>query len=295
MWSILQAKDILDIALRLKGFPKEHDLELLSFNKSATYLVPSEGLVVRISRPDASAEGVRLGLELADWLQRNNFPTLKPFPGITLEPLSVYGSAVSFWVWEETFIGEKDPAACGALLRDFHDLVKDYPGPTAPWRPLVDAARHLRLLEDKPSLLEEDREMLWRWQYYLEERLRASQSDLGVATIHGNAHPGSFLKTRKGIVLSDFDFVSHGPREWDLAPWGLGPRRYGKRRESFLDFEKGYGQEILTWPGLADFLFAREFLLTTFRLLCDVGESLSPEARKRLAYWKQEDRSSLWV
>jgi hypothetical protein len=293
MWSILQAKNILDVAIRARGF-SDQELKLLSFNKSASYLLQDDAVVVRISRPGTEKEGVFNGLKLAAWLDEIEFPALRPLRGIPLEPLDIFGASVTFWNYEEVKAVAADPFLSGRLLRDFHEAVDGYNGPFQEWRPLRDAARHIRAIEERGMLPSEDIEFLWRWQLYLENRMKDLNTVLGEGLIHGNSHPRSFLLTGRGFLLADFDFFARAPREWDLVPWGIGPRRYGKSRETFYDFQKGYGEDITAWNGLADAFFAREFLVTTFRLYCDVGHNLSLEGQKRLAYWKRKDMS-VWV
>lgn len=43
------------------------------------------------------------------------------------------------------------------------------------------------------------------------------------AILHGDAHPGNLLPTVDGLLWTDFEDVSRGPLDWDLATLGAVP------------------------------------------------------------------------
>jgi Ser/Thr protein kinase RdoA (MazF antagonist) len=54
--------------------------------------------------------------------------------------------------------------------------------------------------------------------------------------IHGDAHRSNLRATASGVLLSDFDVVAFGPREWDLTPTALAADRFGLPGDEYATF-----------------------------------------------------------
>lgn len=101
------------------------------------------------------------------------------------------------------------PARLGALIGRLHAAAvrptSEFPAPVgrANLTPLADHYRHLLAADLDPEL----REALTPWSDRLDDALAivASASDAQVIPLHGDLHPGQFLRWREGTYVGDFD------------------------------------------------------------------------------------------
>lgn len=120
-------------------------------------------------------------------------------------PFLVDGLAVSVWTWTEHTAGEIDQAMFGGMLRELHAALDGYRGDLPVLvGPITDATAALSLSDD-PVLHEAAAELL---------PLAATWPR---RPLHGDAHTGNVLLTPAGPRWTDFEDVSVGPVEWDLA------------------------------------------------------------------------------
>ena len=73
---------------------------------------------------------------------------------------------------------------------------------------------------------------------------------LGRGLIHGDAYAENLIHTGDQVVLSDWDSVSHGPREQDIIPASI-RHRFGRPKAEWDQFCAAYGVDPHDLPGLA--------------------------------------------
>jgi hypothetical protein len=65
------------------------------------------------------------------------------------------------------------------------------------------------------------------------------------------------------VILTDWDWVSHGPREVDLIPTWHAARRYGRGPAWAAAFVDRYGYDLATWPGFPILMRMRDLVQIT--------------------------------
>lgn len=134
-------------------------------------------------------------------------------------------------------------AELGALLRAFHDehATADVPR----WTPLSRLPSQVRVLpDDQAAVLLQARDELLT-------ALAEAGSAVGHGVIHGDLSAANVLRTPLGPRLIDLDWVSVGPREYDLASAARRVRNGEISRRGYARFCATYGFDVRTWPGLA--------------------------------------------
>jgi Phosphotransferase enzyme family len=231
---------------------------LLRLHSNASFALPSAGLVIRIATNPDALDRVATSIAVTRWLARQSFPCVVPadLPG---QPLIVRGHVVSAWRYVPTTeTREPGGGEIGSLLRDLHAR-GDPPVPLRRWDDPF--ASVTAALDDPPgSLAEGDRSWLLDRIAVLRAQWPRLEFTLPLGLIHGDAHTGNVIRAASGqILLSDWDHVAIGPREWDLIQIHYLHRRF--RRGSEHDtraFATAYGWDIRTWPGFATLIAVRE-------------------------------------
>lgn len=287
-WTSKKAESILQEALRVRGL--RSSCQLLHFTKAAVFVLPEENLVAKVSRPGAPYQNTAAGMDLVAWLYDQGAPVPRLASEVSARPLRIENSLVHFW-GRENFAGRGSAPELAQLLKDFHRITEDYPGSLPELDPFFDIDRYLFQLGD--SLRSEDLASLHSWRGHLQDRW-PKNSDLGFGPLHGNAHRGNTALSGEKVFLLDWDLAAWGPREWDLLPETLGPRRYGKNRNDYKLFSDAYGYDVLGWRGFENTVLVRELLATLFRLVLDKQLEGITEGQRRLAYWRGQASPPLW-
>jgi aminoglycoside phosphotransferase (APT) family kinase protein len=234
------------------------DASLLRLHGNASYALPSAGLVIRIATSPRMLGPVTASIAVTRWLAGRGFPCTVP-ADIDDQPFVIAGYVVSAWRYLAT-AGTPAPASAemGAILRELHaQCDPPYPLPSL-GDPLASVTAAISESPDAVSPAS---------QSWLEERIRRLRRQWSalvfpraVGLIHGDAHIGNFMRAASGqAVLGDWDHVSTGPREWDLAQIHYMDRRFGRAGENGIDaFAAAYGWDIRTWPGLDTLIAVRE-------------------------------------
>jgi len=209
------------------------------------YELPGERVVLRLAEAGTPGKYERLAtsVRVTRWLAEQDFPAVRPLEA--RQPIAAAGFFVTLWHHEEHVGPLPEPVTLGALLRRLHALPQapfDLPtyDPFGSVRRAIDACRVLTL-EDRAWLVE--RCSALAESYY--ERL---EFGLPYGLIHGDAHRGNLLRTPGRLLLCDWDSVSAGPREIDLAPTLAGVR-FGLTERQRDAFSEAYGYDMLSWPG----------------------------------------------
>ncbi|OEU94821.1 phosphotransferase [Streptomyces oceani] len=217
------------------------------------HLAPSP-IVARIPvvlpRPDdltALAGRQQDELEVTRWLADQGVPVIAPSPLVPREPVRREGFSMTFWPFvEEDRDKEPDYVANAGSVARLHAALRGYPG-----RLEFLSAADPRFIEDSLAQLDQHPELLgaadldrarreWR---FLEPLVRSRGAfearfpGVDLQPIHGDSPPANIFHSVDGDLYSDFELVTLGPVEWDLAALGSeheaaydrGARRLGTR------------------------------------------------------------------
>ncbi|PSK90921.1 phosphotransferase family enzyme [Murinocardiopsis flavida] len=211
--------------------------------------------------PDSVARRQRAELDVTRWLADQGTPVIPPSALVPREPVRRGGFSMTFWEFVADDRGrEPDYEANSESVADLHAAMRAYPGRLS----FLDAAEPrfvtegLALLDKRPDLLDpDDLDRARReWQVlepYVQTRaaFEAAFPGIDLQPIHGDSPPANIFAGVDGDRYSDFELVTLGPVEWDLAALGpdleaaynRGARRNGQRQldERVLAFVNGVG------------------------------------------------------
>ncbi|MEV0584392.1 aminoglycoside phosphotransferase family protein [Nonomuraea sp. NPDC050310] len=170
-------------------------------------------------------------LAVTHWLDGQGVPVLAPSPLVPREPVQRDGFSMTFWqLVAEDRAKEPDYVANSESVAGLHAALRDYPGRleflSAADPDFVEAA--LAQLDGQPDLIgaaELDRARR-EWEI-LEPLVRSREAfearfpGIDLQPIHGDSPPANIFSGVDGDRYADFELVTLGPVEWDLA--ALGP------------------------------------------------------------------------
>ncbi|MEL3944261.1 MULTISPECIES: aminoglycoside phosphotransferase/kinase family protein [Streptomyces] len=218
-----------------------------------------------LPRPDdlaALAHRQQDELDVTRWLADQQIPVIAPSPLVPAEPVQRDGFSMTFWPFvEEARYKEPDYVANAESVADLHAALRTYPGRRLEFLSAADPefiADSLARLDHHPDLIgaaELDRA---RREWHLLEPLvrtrgafEARFPGVDVQPIHGDSPPANIFHAVDGDLYADFELVTLGPVEWDLAALGpeheaaynRGARRNGTRPldEEVLAFVNALG------------------------------------------------------
>ncbi|WP_049565651.1 phosphotransferase [Streptomyces sp. SBT349] len=195
----------------------------------------------------ALARRQRDELDVTRWLDDRGIPVIAPSPLVPREPVQRDGFSMTFWPFvEEDRDREPDYVANAESVADLHAALRAYPGrleflSAADPRFIADS---LARLDRHPALIgaaELDRARReWR---ILEPLVRSRGAfearfpGIDLQPIHGDSPPANIFSGVDGDLYADFELITLGPVEWDLAALGpeltaaydRGARRNGTR------------------------------------------------------------------
>ncbi|GAA1442915.1 phosphotransferase [Nocardiopsis tropica] len=180
---------------------------------------------------DALARRQRAELDVTRWLAAQGTPVIPPSPLVPREPVRRDGFSMTFWQFvEEDRDREPDYAANAESVAGLHAAMRDYPGRLS----FLSAAEPQTLAEDlarldgRPDLIDPSDLDRARREWRVLEPLVSSRAafekafpGIGIQPIHGDSPPANIFSGADGDLYSDFELVTLGPVEWDLA--ALGP------------------------------------------------------------------------
>ncbi|GCB42868.1 hypothetical protein SNL152K_151 [Streptomyces sp. NL15-2K] len=200
-------------------------------------------------------------LDVARWLADQGTPVIPPSPLVPREPVQRGGFSMTFWQFvEEDRDKEPDYVANSEITADLHAAMRAYPGRLS----FLSAAEpqfiadSLALLEKRPDLIgPTDLDRARRELRVLEPIVRSRTAfeerfpGIGLQPIHGDSPPANIFSGVDGDLYADFELVTLGPVEWDLAALGpalesaynRGAQRNGMRplNEDVLSFVNAVG------------------------------------------------------
>lgn len=275
---------------------------LISHSSNAVYLLPEIPAIARVTSGPGAAERVARTQAITAWLTDRGFGATAPLPGIDVVHINDHTS-VSFWAYYPQ-TDHQPPATSsdlGRLLRNLHDL--DVPPDELPvdvptWLPLESLADTVSDPEQSAVLADTERTWLLHRIREIRDQLGTEQWPLGRGLIHGDAWAGNLLwdAATDRMLLGDWDWVSHGPREIDLIPTWHATIRYGRTTAWTRAFVDQYGYDLATTSAYDVLVQMRDLVQLTgpIRRAPD-----SPAAADRLAQrlgdLRRGARNSNWV
>lgn len=196
------------------GFESPHAIVMQDTNNVVVWLAPHP-VVAKVGVWPHSREVLAREAEVCRELAGRAAPCAMPVGPMIVDHAS--GLPVSLWHRLEAVPGARSSAGeLATMLHRVHAALRDC-GITLPsFLVSVDHAREALFDDHRMGALPRDDLTLLRdafdaWATVARD-LSAPQQPL-----HGEPHLGNVIVTAEGPQLVDFEAVSHGPREWDLA------------------------------------------------------------------------------
>ncbi len=266
------------------------DAQLLRLTNNAVFALPTEGLVVRITRSQGLLDRADKVAALGRWFARVDAPTIRlaELP----QPIKVDGLAATIWQYIAPHPTDPTVEDLGNVLRQFHRLSR--PTMHLPtWDPIDDARRRLA---DAEALTESARDELVAWCDKLAPKVERLIEDQTVGLLHGDAHVGNLLRDHTGrVLLCDFDATCLGPWQVDLVAVAVGEIRFG--RVGAKDrLAVAYGYDVTrdpSWPTLRE---ARELKMVAAAVpLLASTPGIAEEFAHRLRSARQGNTRARWT
>ncbi|GAA1138461.1 aminoglycoside phosphotransferase family protein [Kribbella jejuensis] len=186
-----------------------------------------------LQEPEPAVRRRQREIDVMTWLDAQGVPVVQPSHPV---PVEQDGLCMTFWMYVEVDqAAEPDYMGATARVAELHAQLASYPG-ELPWMtPLRLIGAGLATTEAVPGLLEQEDLERARAEWKALEPVLTSRAGFEAAfpaavvqPIHGDAPSWNLINTVDGPLWADFEDVTIGPREWDLA--GFGPdlcRAYG--------------------------------------------------------------------
>ena len=201
------------------------------------HLAPSP-VVVRVptvlppsyaANPEAHTAQQRAELAVTGWLADRGHPVVPPSPLVPPEPVCRDGFSMTFWQYVTEVDTEPDATLRVGATARLHAILRDYDGADlgflAPFGSVIPDG--LAALAGQPELIDPaDLERAQRdWESIApviatRAAFEAAFPGIDVQPIHGDAPSYNMISTPAGAYWSDFELVTLGPVESDLAMVG---------------------------------------------------------------------------
>jgi Phosphotransferase enzyme family len=197
------------------GFVSERPVLIQETNNSVVWLHPHE-VIAKVGKWAHSEASLVREHAVAGALASAGAPVVSPIAGIDPARDRPTGFVVTLWERIDVSSRAAGPDRIAGSLRELHAALNDYDGELPNFEAGLDLAE-ATLWDDHAmrALSTDDRSSL-REAF---ERLRTQLSARGYVErrIHGEAHDGNLLMSRRGLRWIDLEAASVGPLEWDLA------------------------------------------------------------------------------
>lgn len=176
--------------------------------------------------PDSQAAQQRLELAVAGWLADRGHPVVPPSPLVAREPVRRDGFSMTFWQFVEQIPdAQPDAGRRFTVTAQLHAALREYPAELTFLMPFdASIPDGLVQLEEHPDLLDPADLDRARREWAELEPLVSSRTvfeaafpGADVQPIHGDAPYYNMIVTPQGVLWSDFEHVTTGPVECDLA------------------------------------------------------------------------------
>ncbi len=224
----------------------------LRVGENGVVALPDAGLLARVIAGAGSLHRVEREVMVASWLISEGIPVVTPFG----RPMVVGDLVVAFWEYLQD-ANSADLPTLARFLRQLHRL-RAPAGLLAPVEPFE---RFDARLTTAPVLTGPDRDLLSGLRDDLTAGWQKSTFELGIATVHGDAHMDNLLQTQSGRVAAiDLETVAEGPAEWDLTLTALYFECGWFTRAQYDEFAEAYGYDVRSasaWPVLRSIRMVR--------------------------------------
>jgi hypothetical protein len=218
-----------ELGLRVERATVLHDVFSVVVHLEPEPVVARIPVVLTASTdPDRQAARQQRELDVAAWLDRHGVPVVPPAPGLPHSPVRRDGFPMTFW--ELADVAEDHEPYRGvdvSYSAELHGHLAGYPAELPFLAPFNDGLPDMLTdLETAPVLTTADidraRAELESMRRILADRSAFESAFPGVHVqpIQGDGPSHNVIRTRTGIRFSDFEDVTWGPVEWDLAMVG---------------------------------------------------------------------------
>ncbi|MFD7447275.1 phosphotransferase family protein [Streptomyces sp. NPDC059909] len=287
-YSETEMRHVLQRACNAVGLDSE-GAEVLRRHTNAVVRLRHDPVVVKIARKGSRFEDVERTVRFVQWLMARGFPT-SPLHDVP-QPVIVDGHSITFW----TYLPQPDhPVTAQQLakpLRELHNL------PALPLQlPEHDTVAAIgRSIATAHVLPASTRDFLSERLERLTKELDEVDFLFPETVIQGDPQHRNALHAHPRVVLCDWDTVTRGRREWDLATIEIHCRRFRHGAGHYQPFVDTYGFDITTWPGFTVIRDLRELRMisTNARKIAQAPHTQS-EVERRIEGLRQGDTSMLW-
>ncbi|MGW5392053.1 phosphotransferase [Streptomyces koyangensis] len=220
-----------DLGLTVTGPRVLHDLFSVVVHLAPSPVVARVPVVLPPTEtPEALARRQQAELDVAQWLDARSTPVIPPSPLVPRRPVARDGFSLTFWQYVEEDRGRApDYAANSRRTAALHAALRSYPGELS-FLSTADPdniSASLTFLAGRPDLLAPDDVDRARREWELLEPLVRSRTAFAAAfpgidlqPVHGDCPPANIFHSTAGDLYADFELLTLGPVEWDLATLG---------------------------------------------------------------------------
>jgi hypothetical protein len=181
-----------------------------------------------VADPEMQTTQQRCELSVAGWLADRGHPVVPPSPLVPREPVRRDGFSMTFWQFVDEVKGEPDTLHRIDQTAHLHAALREYDGDLGFWAPFgTYIPDGLTALERMPDLLPApDRERAQReWAMIApvlttQDVFERTFPGVELQPIHGDVPHYNMISTPSGDLWSDFELVTRGAIESDLAAVG---------------------------------------------------------------------------
>lgn len=220
-----------DLGLRVERATVLHDVFSVVVHLEPEPVVARIPVVLTASTvPERQAARQQRELDVVAWLDAQGVPVVAPARGVPRSPVRHDGFPMTFW--ELADVADDHEPYRGVEVSysaELHARLKGYPQELPFLAPFNDGLSDmLAELDNAPILTRTDIDRA-RSEFAILRRMLADRSvfesafpSVPVQPIQGDGPSHNVIRTRSGIKFSDFEDVTWGPVEWDLALMGPG-------------------------------------------------------------------------
>ncbi|MFE7673600.1 phosphotransferase [Streptomyces albidoflavus] len=173
--------------------------------------------------PETLARRQQAELDVAHWLDAESTPVIPPSPLVPRRPVARDGFSLTFWQYvEEDRDRAPDYAANSHRTAALHAALRSYPGELS----FLSTADPDNISASLTFLAPDDLDRAHREWALLEPLVRsrtafeAAFPGIELQPVHGDCPPANIFHSTAGDLYADFELLTLGPVEWDLATLG---------------------------------------------------------------------------